>query len=81
MHVWGKWKCLPEVSIISLGALVHLHSSGCLPQQTLSCQGVERKWPFSPPLHSWYLIGVEHTRLQGPIPGDPGGRGGLRDRA
>lgn len=56
MHVWGKWKCLPEVSIISLGALVHLHSSGCLPQQTLSCQGVERKRPFFPPLHSWYLI-------------------------
>lgn len=30
-------------------------------------QGVGRKEPFSPPLHSWYLIGLVPASPQGPF--------------
>lgn len=41
-------------------------------------QGVERNWPFSPPLCSWYLIGLVRVSDHGPAHGVPLGRGGQR---
>ena len=52
---------------------------GCLPWQILRVnpgQRVERKQPFFPPLHSWYLIGLVPASHQGPAHGVPAGRGG-----
>lgn len=37
-------------------------------------QGMEGKWPFSPALYSWYMIGPVFASHQGPahgvLPGD-----------
>lgn len=62
-----------RISRISSLTLVHLHINEYLPLQLLVDlgQGEERKWPFSPPLSSWSVIGLIFASHKGPIQGAP----------
>lgn len=60
--VWGKWQTFqnlpPGLSLFTYQWILPLQPPVDLGKE------VEKKWPFSPPLHSWYLIGLALTSHQ-----------------
>lgn len=68
MRLWGKWAFPPRISAwprswyADKGLFIYQWATAGLQRG----QGVERKWPFSSPLSSWYLTGLVPVSHQGP---------------
>ena len=86
--MWGKWKFAPRIYTwlpqwcADKGPFTYQWMFTISEPSVDPGQGVERKPPFSPPLHSWHVIGLVLDNLQPALEVPPGkGRQGGERRA